>query len=166
MRSPNLQITRKKPKQKPGVCDTVGIDMEFPGTILKKELQDFSGLDFWLLMSYSRKKPNRARGWWAWGNGISKQLGEGILGKNPNRKDSGWGYGISWGQRNSMWNFQGSLFLVLKFPRDLTQFCGIFRGWALLCLDFPGVAKVKKNEKFQGVGGFKKVYLQPSPLQD
>ena len=63
----------------------------------------------------------------------------------------------------SMWNFQGSLFLVLKFPRDLTQFCGIFRGWALLCLDFPGVTKVKKNEKFQGVGGFKKYIFNPPP---
>ena len=41
-----------------------------------------------------------------------------------------------------MLNFQGqgSLFLGLEFPRDLTQFCGISsRGWALFCLEFSGV---------------------------
>ena len=41
-----------------------------------------------------------------------------------------------------MWNFQVSLFLVLEFPRDLTQFCGIAKGWALFCLELPGVTAV------------------------
>ena len=30
--------------------------------------------------------------------------------------------------QKKMWNFQGSLFLALEFPWDLTQFCGISRG--------------------------------------
>ena len=44
-----------------------------------------------------------------------------------------------------MLNFQGSLFLVLEMALEipklcevwLTQFCGISRGEALLCLEFP-----------------------------
>ena len=36
-----------------------------------------------------------------------------------------------------IWSFQGSWrFLAFKFPRDLTQFCGISRGGALFCLEF------------------------------
>ena len=46
--------------------------------------------------------------------------------------------GISNGdQEKIVWNFQGSWFLALEFPRDLTQFCGISRGGALFCLEFP-----------------------------
>ena len=49
-----------------------------------------------------------------------------------------------------MWNFQVSLFLVLEFPRDLTQFCGIAKGGALLCLELPGVTAVMAgNDTFQ-----------------
>ena len=42
-------------------------------------------------------------------------------------------------QRNSMWNFQGLIKNTMEFPRDLTQFCGISRRWALFYLKFPGV---------------------------
>ena len=59
-----------------------------------------------------------------------------------------------------MWNFQGSLFLALEFPNDLTQFCGISRGWAVLSGISRG--KVKKVRNSRGV--FKKVYLQPPCL--
>ena len=66
-----------------------------------------------------------------------------------------WGY-----QRNSMWNFQElilksgisrddqektmrnfqvSWFLILEFPRSVTQFCGIPRGEATFCPEFPRV---------------------------
>ena len=45
-----------------------------------------------------------------------------------------------------MWNFQGSLFLLaiglgisIATNQQLTQFWGISRGWALFCLEFPGV---------------------------
>ena len=31
-------------------------------------------------------------------------------------------------QEKIMWNFQGSWFLVLEFPRDVTQFCTISIG--------------------------------------
>ena len=78
-------------------------------------------------------------------------------------------------QTNRMWNFQGlsrmkcnfqrrprknnvelTTFFVLglEFPKDLTKFCGVSRGWALFCLEFPGAKW--KNENFQGV--FRKVY--------
>ena len=42
-------------------------------------------------------------------------------------------------QGSNLWNFQGSFFLALEFPRDLTQFFGISRGLALFCLEFAGV---------------------------
>ena len=53
----------------------------------------------------------------------------------------GGGGGISKGDQGKiMWNsHEESLYLALEFPRDLTQFCGISRGWALLCLEFPGL---------------------------
>ena len=59
-----------------------------------------------------------------------------------------------------MWNFQGSLFLALEFPRDLANTIL----WNIKGLSFvlPGISGVKlKNEKFQGV---KKVYPQPHPV--
>ena len=45
-----------------------------------------------------------------------------------------------------MWNFQGSLFLALKFPRDLTQFLWNIQELSLdlFCLEFPGVTLTKK----------------------
>ena len=45
-----------------------------------------------------------------------------------------------------MWNFQGSLFLALKFPRDLTQFLWNIQELSLdlFCLKFPGVTLTKK----------------------
>ena len=55
-----------------------------------------------------------------------------------------------------MWNFQGSFFLALEFPRDLTQFCGISRDWTF-CLEFLGIKKT--HEKF--LGDIQKVYPQP-----
>ena len=88
-------------------------------------------------MGYPRKNPKKR------GGGVEDMEFPGV-----NWKQSA----ISKGdQEKIMWNFQGSLFLALEFPRDLTQFCGISRHWALCCLEFPEV----KNEKFQG--GFKKV---------
>ena len=46
--------------------------------------------------------------------------------------------GISNGdQEKIVWNFQGSWLLALEFPGDLTQFCGISRGGALFCIQFP-----------------------------
>ena len=53
-----------------------------------------------------------------------------------------------------MWNFQGSLFLVLEFPRDLTQFC--------LSFVLSGISRgkvKKKKKKIPGGGGG--VYPQP-----
>ena len=135
---------KSKQNQKPGVCESVGIDMEFPG-ILDKELKNLSVLDFWP-MGYSRKKPNRAgrvslRKWnfqAARGGDIRKiQKRRGMVEdmEFPGVKEIA--CGISRG-----------LFLVSEFPSDLTQFSGIFGGgWALLCLDFPGVAKIKKKKK-------------------
>ena len=42
-------------------------------------------------------------------------------------------------QEKIMWNFQGSWFQVLKRLRGVTQFCGISRGEALFCLEFPWI---------------------------
>ena len=56
-----------------------------------------------------------------------------------------------------MWNFQGSLFLALEFPRDLTQFCGISRGGAFFVWNSQRLIKKKKNSR----GVFKKVCPQP-----
>ena len=42
-------------------------------------------------------------------------------------------------QRNSMWNIQGLIKNTMEFPRDLAQFCGISRRWALFYLKFKGV---------------------------
>ena len=66
----------------------------------------------------SRKKPNRGGGvWiWIWGYGISRGIEEIAC-------------GISRGdQEKIMWNFQGSWFLVLEFPRDGMHFFTISRG--------------------------------------
>ena len=52
-------------------------------------------------------------------------------------------------QEKIMWNFQGSLFLALEFPRNLTQFCGICIAWlSFFCLEFLG--GVKQKIKIQG----------------
>ena len=42
-------------------------------------------------------------------------------------------------QKKIMWNFHGSWFLVLKFPRVVAQFCGISWGEALLSPEFPRI---------------------------
>ena len=63
-------------------------------------------------------------------------------------------------QEKIMWNFQGSSFLALEFPRDLMQLCGISGGGALFCPEFPEVKL--KNENFQG--DFKNVCPQPPYL--
>ena len=41
-----------------------------------------------------------------------------------------------------MWNFQRSWFYVLKFPRGVTQFCGVSRGWNFVLSRIP-MDKVK-----------------------
>ena len=58
--------------------------------------------------------------------------------------------------KKKSWIFQGSWFQVLKFPRIVTQFCGVSRCEALFCLEFPGVSKKPKSSR----GFFKKVYPQ------
>ena len=40
-------------------------------------------------------------------------------------------------QKKIMWNFQGSWFEDLKFLKGVTQLCGVSRGEALFCLEFP-----------------------------
>ena len=82
-------------------------------------------------------------------------------------------------QINNMWNFQrliknkvefpsvirnnnvafpGLWFLASDFPRDLTQLCAISRGWALFCLELPGL-KWKNSREFS-----KKYILNPPCL--
>ena len=41
-------------------------------------------------------------------------------------------------QEKITWNFQGS-WLALKFMKGVTQLCGVFRGEALFCLEYPRV---------------------------
>ena len=36
-----------------------------------------------------------------------------------------------------MWNFRGFWVLILEFPKGVIQLCGIFRGEALFCPEFP-----------------------------
>ena len=62
-----------------------------------------------------------------------------------------------------MWIFQGFWFQALKFPRGVTQFCGVSRSKALFGLEFPG-GKVKNLKIPGGGGGFKKAYPQPPCL--
>ena len=57
-------------------------------------------------------------------------------------------------RRNSMWNFRGSFFLALEFPRDPTQFCGISRGWELFCLEFPIHQPISTRENGEHPGNF------------
>ena len=45
-------------------------------------------------------------------------------------------------QEKIIWNFQGCWFLALEFPRDVAKICGISRGGALFCLEFPGAANL------------------------
>ena len=45
--------------------------------------------------------------------------------------------GSSSDQKQIMWNFHGSWFLVLEFPSGATQFCGISKGEALFSPEFP-----------------------------
>ena len=66
-----------------------------------------------------------------------------------------------WGfyKEKLMWNFLGSWFLTLEFPRGGTQFCRISRGESLFSLEFP---KVKwQILKFQREN-FGKVYPPPN----
>ena len=71
--------------------------------------------------------------------------------------------GISKGdQENIIWNFQGSWFLALKFPMDLTKMCGIYRhqGWSFV---LSGISK-GKVKKWKIPGGFQKKYVLNPPL--
>ena len=45
-------------------------------------------------------------------------------------------------QEKILWNFQGSWFLALEFPRDVTEIFRISRGGALFCLEFQGYSQV------------------------
>ena len=42
-------------------------------------------------------------------------------------------------QERFMWNFHGSWFLALDFPKGVTQLCRISKGEALFCSKFPNV---------------------------
>ena len=78
-------------------------------------------------------------------------------------KQGGWGYGFCRGIKEIAYGISrvGSLFLVLIFPRVLTQFCEISRGWALFRPEFVGVKW--KNEKFQGSRFQKSSYILNRP---
>ena len=77
--------------------------------------------------------------------GVSKKYRLKFLGVNQKRS------GISNGdEEKTMWNFQGSLYLTLEFPRDLTKICASSGDGVLL--DFSEVKQ--KNETFQR--GFQK----------
>ena len=68
--------------------------------------------------------------------------------------------GYSREEKQTRWEeFQCSWFLTFEFPVDLTKICGIPRGKALFCLEFPRVKW--KNEKFQRV--FQKSVSSNSP---
>ena len=62
-------------------------------------------------------------------------------------------------KKKVMWNFQGSWFLTLKFPRYLANKNLEFPGVELFCLEFAGVRW--KKWKFPGRGVFRKVCPQP-----
>ena len=60
----------------------------------------------------------------------------------PEKKQTGGGKQCGFSrddQEKLMWNFQGSCFQGFKFMRSETQFCGVSRGEALFCLQFPVV---------------------------
>ena len=61
-----------------------------------------------------------------------------------------------------MWNFQGSWFLAIEFPRCVTQSSRISSGESLLCLEFPRVKDKLKNSR----GFFRKVCPQPPCLDN
>ena len=91
-------------------------------------------------MGYSRKNPNR--GIWSF-RGIKETECGNFQGLFKNEVE------FPGDQEEIMWNFQGSLFLALEFPRNLTQFCGICIGWlSVFCLEFSGGVKQKmKNPR-------------------
>ena len=91
-------------------------------------------------MGYSRKNPNR--GIWSF-RGIKEIECGNFQGLFKNEVE------FPGDQEKIMWNFQGSLFLALEFPRNLTQFCGICIGWlSVFCLEFSGGVKQKmKNPR-------------------
>ena len=77
-------------------------------------------------MGYSRKNPNRGLRIWNF-QGYQRNSMRNFQGLIKKLS------GISKGdQEKTIQSFQGSLFLALEFPRDLTQFCGI----SLFCLKF------------------------------
>ena len=56
-----------------------------------------------------------------------------LPGSSKKEYDCGYSKGV---QEKPMWNFHGSWFLTLEFPRDVTQFCRIFRGESLFSPEF------------------------------
>ena len=73
-------------------------------------------------LGYSRKKLNRGVADMEFPGALKKQKVD-VPGAN-NKKNR-----ISRGdQEKIMWIFQGSQFQVLKFPRSVTQFCGVSQG--------------------------------------
>ena len=88
----------------------------------------------WTVWTINPKKSKHVS--WGWGHrtftlGILKKEHTQITGLNLKRS------GISGGfKENLLWNFHSSLFLILEFPRDVTQFCGISRGKSLFSPEF------------------------------
>ena len=78
-----------------------------------------------------------------WSIPEKNQTRQGGGGEGVQDMDFPGGCGISRGdQEKVIWNFQESWFLVLEFPRDVTQFFTISSGGALICLEFPGVKQI------------------------
>ena len=75
-------------------------------------------------MGYSGKTPNRGVDDVEF-PGVTTKLHVEFLGINQKRS------GISKGNQGKiMWDFHGSLLLVLEFLRDLTRICGISQGFS------------------------------------
>ena len=93
---------------------------------LKGELADLHQI------GYSRKNPHGGlRTWNFWGS-----LRKNVEIPGVDQKRSGNSRGI---QEKLMWNFHGSWFLTLEFPRAATQICRISRGKSFFSLEFLGV---------------------------
>ena len=107
----------------------------------------------WILFPFSHiglfQKKTKQGGW---GYGISRGVKEIACGISRGYYQKQSGISKGWPRKNHMRKFQGSWFLALEFPRDVTMFCGISKGGVLFCLEF--------HEKFQGV--FQKS-LSPPP---
>ena len=82
-----------------------------------------------------------------WGHGISRVIGERKCGNSRGQLKKKWNFqGCS---RENSWNFHGSCFLTLEFPRGVTILLN-FQGWKLVLSGvYKGkVTKEKYSEKY------------------